>query len=90
LKQLTLLSRGYCHLCDDMKAALQTMQGGLPFEFKVIDIDEHADLEARYGELVPVLLDGDTEICHYFLDAEKLKAHLAGEAATKTEAVKAA
>jgi hypothetical protein len=64
-----------------MKAALQTMQGGLPFDFEVVDVDEHAALEAQYGELVPVLLDGETEICHYFLDAEKLKAHLAREPA---------
>jgi hypothetical protein len=80
LKRLTLLSRGYCHLCDDMKAALQTLQGGLPFEIEVVDVDDHPALEERYGELVPVLLDGDTEICHYFLDAEKLKAHLSAPA----------
>ena len=30
-------------------------------------------LEEKYNELVPVLLHGQTEICHYFLDEEKLR-----------------
>ena len=76
MKRLTLLSRSYCHLCDDMRTALQAMQGGLPFSVEVVDVDNHPALEERYGDLVPVLLDGETEICHYFLDAAKLTTHL--------------
>ena len=33
-------------------------------------------LVARYNELVPVLLAGDTEICHWHLDEAKLRAFL--------------
>ena len=29
------------------------------------------------GDKVPVLLDGELEICHYFLDAEAVDARLA-------------
>ena len=79
MKRLTLLSRSYCHLCDDMRTALQPLQGGLSFSVEVVDVDDHPALEARYGELVPVLLDGETEICHYFLDPAKLAAHLGAE-----------
>ena len=61
-----------------MQTALETLQGGLSFSVDVIDVDAHPELEARYGELVPVLLDGDREICHYFLDAAKLTAHMRG------------
>ena len=39
-------------------------------------------LEEKYNELVPVLLDGDEEICHWFLDEEKLKAWLEGKKPT--------
>jgi hypothetical protein len=77
LRKLTLISRRYCHLCDDMQSALENLQGGLAFGLEVIDLDAHPAMEGRYGELVPVLLDGDAEICHYFLDREKLAAHLA-------------
>ena len=46
------------------------------FELDIVDVDADPVLEEKYNELVPVLLDGDTEICHWFLDEEKLKAHL--------------
>lgn len=62
-----------------MRTALQPLQGGLSFSVEVIDVDDHPALEERYGELVPVLLEGETEICHYFLDAARLTAHLASE-----------
>jgi hypothetical protein len=43
---------------------------------EVVDVDADPALEARYGELVPVLVhDGDT-LCHYFLDPERVRARL--------------
>ena len=70
VRRLTVLSRNYCHLCDDMITALEDFQGrfSLPFEVEIIDIDQHPDMEARWGDKVPVLLDAEQEICHYFLD----------------------
>lgn len=59
-----------------MQTALESIQGGLSFNLDIVDVDDHPELEARYGELVPVLLDGEVEICHYFLDQAKLAAHL--------------
>jgi hypothetical protein len=75
---LTLLSRSYCHLCDDMIAALQVLQGRSvdAFDITVVDIDQHPEIEAVWGDKVPVLLDADVEICHYFLDANRLALHL--------------
>jgi len=69
--RLTLLSRSYCHLCEVMLRALQTLQAAHDFDIEVIDIDAagREDLLSSYDELVPVLLDGRTEICHYHLDA---------------------
>ena len=72
--KLTVLSRSYCHLCDDMIAALENFRGrfSLTFEFQVVDIDQQPALEAKWGEKVPVLMEGDGsgehEICHYFFD----------------------
>lgn len=69
--RFTLYGRGYCHLCEDMLAALQAMAPvGRPFEVEVIDVDADPALVARFDELVPVLY-GDPEgeeLCHYFLD----------------------
>ncbi|STZ76400.1 glutaredoxin family protein [Bergeriella denitrificans] len=75
--KLTLMFREYCSLCHKMREQLQPYQAEYGFELEVLDVDEDAALEVKYDELVPVLLDGDTEICHWFLDEDKLKAHLA-------------
>ncbi len=76
--RLTLYGRTYCHLCEDMAAALREVQESLGFSLEIIDVDADPAMEARFGELVPVLTDpqGD-EICHYFLDLGALQARLA-------------
>jgi thioredoxin reductase (NADPH) len=74
---LTVYSRSYCHLCDDMIAQLRPLEARHGFTLTVVDVDADAALETRYGEWVPVLMAGDEEICHYHLDPDKLRAYLA-------------
>lgn len=75
-RTLTLYGRPYCHLCDDMAAALAPIAAEHGCSVEVVDVDADPALEARYGELVPVLVhDGDT-LCHYFLDPERVRARL--------------
>lgn len=74
--RLRLLSRQYCHLCQDMADELRLMQTRFSFELEIIDVDVDAALEERYGEWVPVLLVGDREICHYRLDRSALENYL--------------
>ncbi|MBL8478260.1 MAG: glutaredoxin family protein, partial [Sterolibacteriaceae bacterium] len=57
--------------------ALRGEAGVTHFEIEVIDIDTDPELEAKYNELVPVLVDGEgRELCHYFLDAAKVREYL--------------
>ena len=81
-----MFSRNYCHLCHDMLAALEVLRSepGVPrFDIDVVDVDADPVLEAKYNELVPVLVDGEgRELCHYFLDAPKVREHLSDLAAT--------
>ena len=42
-----------------------------------IDIDRDVELIRRYDALVPVLCNGNTEICHYFFDESAMVAALA-------------
>jgi thioredoxin reductase (NADPH) len=76
--ELILMSRGYCHLCHDMEVALKPLADEFGASITVLDVDADPALEARYDELVPVLLHGDTELCHYFLDEAKTREYLAG------------
>lgn len=75
--RFTVLSREYCSLCDKMVAALEELQGRFPFTFEVVDVDADPALEARWNELVPVLLEGGEEVCHHRLDRAALDARLA-------------
>lgn len=73
---LTLYSRTWCHLCDDMLAGLQILRARQPFELDIVDVDSQAALEQRFGELVPVLMHGERELCHYHLDAAAVTDYL--------------
>ena len=76
--ELTLLSRRFCHLCHDMEAALAPLAAEFGAAVTVVDVDGDPLLEAQYDELVPVLLHGGNELCHYFLDEPKIREYLAG------------
>jgi hypothetical protein len=80
----TLYSRSYCHLCEDMLAALNALQTDtMRFTVDVIDVDADEALLARFDELVPVLFGdpGGSELCHYFLDEAAVRNYLTAEQA---------
>ena len=61
-----------------MVTGLERLREPLDFSLQIIDVDTDPALEALHGERVPVLTDArGTEICHYFLDIDLLRAHLA-------------
>lgn len=72
---LTLYMRAYCHLCEDMLVALRPWQERLGFELIAMDIDADPQLLEHFNTLVPVLMAGEQEICHYFLDEKALSAY---------------
>ncbi len=78
---LTLLSRAYCHLCDEMRDALGPVAHRHGVRVVEVDVDAHPALEAAFGDRVPVLLLGTPEdgleLCHYRLDAPAVEAALA-------------
>ena len=81
---LTLLTRAYCHLCDEMRAALGVVAAPFGAVITELDVDADRALEEAFGEWVPVLLLGSVangvELCHYRLDFAHVAATLAAEA----------
>ena len=75
---LVLITRSYCHLCHDMEAVVRPLAAAFDVALELLDVDSSEQLEALYGERVPVLRHGDRELCHYFVDADALRAYLAG------------
>ena len=78
--QLTLLSRAYCHLCDEMAAALAPLAAAHGASVAVVDVDADPALEAAYGVRVPTLFLGPpgagVELCHFRLDASRVRTAL--------------
>lgn len=74
--ELTIYSRIGCHLCEDMQTLLQTYLSGTGFSFSVVYIDDDDLLQQQFGTLVPVLKNGEKEICHYFLDVKALQQYM--------------
>ena len=77
--ELTLLVRAYCHLCDEMRDALAPLAKSAGAYVAEIDVDADAAIEARFGDLVPVLLLGGIDgakLCHYRLDRARVAAAL--------------
>ena len=75
--RLTLLVRIYCLLCFEMRQALGPVLGSSVAALDVFVVDGDRELEARWGDKIPVLLTGERELCHYRLDRTLLAAWLA-------------
>lgn len=59
-----------------MEIALEPLQRELGFRIESVDVDEFPEFEERLGELVPVLMAGERELCHYYLDESAVRAYL--------------
>ena len=72
-RRLTLLTRPDCHLCDEAAAAL-TKIGAV---FDEVEVDGEAELLARYGDRIPVILAEGVEIASGPIDPSSLPGILA-------------
>lgn len=78
MRRVTLYTRVGCHLCEAAEEVLEDVRDALPFELEVFNIDRDASLRARFHTQVPVvLLDGEL-IFRFRVDADALRAALAG------------
>jgi len=75
---LTLYSRPGCHLCDDMKALIDRVAHDTAWTVEVVDISTDAELEARYGLEIPVLLVNGRKAAKYRVSEADLRRLLKG------------
>lgn len=59
-----------------MELALPPLATEFGFDVEILDVDADPELEALYDELVPVLMHGEAELCHYFLEVAKVRDYL--------------
>ena len=73
---VTLYSRPGCCLCDDMKAIVAEVQADTAFTVTEIDISAQPELEARFGQDIPVLFINDRKAFKYRVTAGTLRRRL--------------
>src|SRR5438046_7093816 len=59
---VAILSRHHCELCDVVLTMARRLQATTPFGLNHVNLDGDAQLLARYGSRVPVLLIDQVEI----------------------------
>ncbi|HYA29260.1 MAG TPA: glutaredoxin family protein [Acidobacteriota bacterium] len=77
--KLTLYSRKECCLCDAMKAVVRQVAEKVPIDFTEIDVDSDTELQAKFGNEVPVLFVEDRKAFKYRMTVSELTRRLTRE-----------
>lgn len=73
----TLLTRTDCGLCAGLRDALHAQARGRPYSCDIRDVDEDAELRARWALRVPVLLRDGRLVCEGHADLDALEREFA-------------
>jgi glutaredoxin len=78
--RLTLLTRDGCHLCQTAAETLTRIGAEAGLVPDVVDVDADPELQAEYGDRVPVVLLDGLEHSYFTVDVERLRRdlHLVG------------
>ncbi len=78
--RLTFITRRGCHLCDDARAVVASVaaEAGVGWVERDVDDPSAEGLDEEYGDRVPVVLLDGREHAYWRVDAERLRAALAG------------
>lgn len=68
MPRITIYSKPGCHLCDRAKEVVERCR----VQYEVVDISGNAELEARYGNDIPVILLDGREIARHFVRESQL------------------
>ncbi len=75
-RTLRLLGRPGCHLCDVMEETLRQITAGRAIVLEKVDVDDVPELRETYGEVIPVLLEGERELARIRASRSRLEALL--------------
>ena len=73
IRELTAEERDISYRRRLLHGRIELLKTELDFGYTLCDVDTDAALVARYGDRVPVLVGGDTEVCAFFLDRDRLR-----------------
>jgi glutaredoxin len=76
--RLQLLTRVGCHLCEVAAETLARIGAEAGVEPVPVDVDDDPELQAEYGDRVPVVLLDGREHSYFTVDVERLRRDLRG------------
>ena len=76
--RVTLYSRPGCHLCEQARAVVERVCAELGEEYVEVSIDDDPALRDRFGEEIPVPFVDGRQHDFWRVDADRLRAALAG------------
>jgi hypothetical protein len=74
--RLQLLTRTGCHLCMTAAETLERIGGEAGLVPSLVDVDADPDLQAEYGDRVPVVLLDGREHSYFTVDVDRLRRDL--------------
>jgi glutaredoxin len=74
--RLQLLTRVGCHLCADAAATLEPIAAEAGLVPVAVDVDADPDLQAEFGDRVPVVLLDGREHSYFTVDVPRLRRDL--------------
>jgi thiol-disulfide isomerase/thioredoxin len=74
--RLELLTREGCHLCESAAQTLAQVAAEAGLEPVAVDVDTDPELQAEYGDRVPVVLLDGREHSHFTVDVVRLRRDL--------------
>ena len=74
--RLRLLTRVGCHLCEDAADRLAPIAAEAGTAVVPVDVDADPDLQAEYGDRVPVVLLDGREHSYFTVDVPRLRRDL--------------
>ncbi|GAB3194534.1 glutaredoxin family protein [Geodermatophilus arenarius] len=74
--RLELLTRAGCHLCVTAAETLARIAGEAGVTTREVDVDADPELQAEYGDRVPVVLLDGREHSYFTVDVPRLRRDL--------------
>ena len=74
--RLQLLTRQECHLCENAAATLEPIAAEAGLVVTMLDVDANPELQAEYGDRVPVVLLDGREHSYFTVDVPRLRRDL--------------
>ncbi|PYP89524.1 MAG: hypothetical protein DMF61_02310 [Blastocatellia bacterium AA13] len=71
-----IYSRPGCRLCEEAKASIETSGLEHLFTLEEINIDDHPDLQERYGYDIPVVLINRTKVFKHKVEVSEFRRKL--------------